>query len=165
MRQIDNPQALRKKLTTFYIKFYIGLFLYLTLTYFFSFDIWMIIAQNLIIIPQIIHNARVGINPGFEPLYVFGYLAARFLIPLYERACPSNHFLLTPIIGLVIALFLLYVIQITILFLQHKLGPRFFVPRIFLPNYYNYNFKIKSSDDNKDLECSICLQNFFTDSM
>lgn len=72
----------------------------------------MIIAQNLIIIPQIIHNARVGINPGFEPLYVFGYLAARFLIPLYERACPSNHFLLTPIIGLVIALFLLYVIQV-----------------------------------------------------
>lgn len=41
MRQIDNPQALRKKLTTFYIKFCkytiyidVGLFIYLTLTYF-----------------------------------------------------------------------------------------------------------------------------------
>ena len=72
MRQIDNPQALRKKLTTFYIKFCtiffnidIGLFLYLTFTYFFSFDVWMIILQNLILVPQIVHNVRIGINPGF----------------------------------------------------------------------------------------------------
>ena len=73
MRQIDNPQALRKKLTTFYIKFCtlfikyidVGLFLYLTFTYFFSFDVWMIILQNLILIPQIVHNVRIGINPGF----------------------------------------------------------------------------------------------------
>jgi hypothetical protein len=90
MRQIDNPQALRKKLTTFYIKFCkysnyidVGLFIYLTLTYFFSFDVWMIILQNLILVPQIVHNARVGVNPGFEPLYVLGYLGARFLMPLY----------------------------------------------------------------------------------
>ena len=73
MREIDNPQALRKKLTTFYIKFCtffnynvdLGLFAYLTLTYFFSFDAWMIVLQNLILVPQIVHNARVGNNPGF----------------------------------------------------------------------------------------------------
>jgi hypothetical protein len=73
MREIDNPQALRKKLTTFYIKFCklfiifldVGLFVYLTLTYFFSFDVWLIILQNLILIPQIIYNARIGNNPGF----------------------------------------------------------------------------------------------------
>lgn len=33
---IENPQLLRKKLTAFYIQFYLGLFLYLTLTYFFG---------------------------------------------------------------------------------------------------------------------------------
>lgn len=45
MREIDNPQALRKKLTTFYIKFCtfscysdVALFIYLTLAYFFSYD-------------------------------------------------------------------------------------------------------------------------------
>lgn len=72
MREIDSPQALRKKLTTFYIKFCknfayidVGLFIYLTLTYFFSFDVWMIIIQNLILLPQIIYNARIGNNPGF----------------------------------------------------------------------------------------------------
>ncbi len=39
----------------------------------------------------------------------------------------------------------LSIIQILILFLQHKLGPRFFIPKIFQPDYYNYNFKIRSS--------------------
>ena len=43
----------------------VGLFAYLTLTYFFSFYAWMVILQNLIMLPQIIHNARVGNNPGF----------------------------------------------------------------------------------------------------
>lgn len=72
----------------------------------------MIILQNLIMIPQIVYNARVGNNPGFEPFYVLGYMGARFLIPLYERGCPSNHFMLTPIVGLVVALFILYVLQV-----------------------------------------------------
>ena len=119
MREIVNPQELRKKLTTFYIKFCkisvivdIGLFVYLALTYFFLYDAWMIILMNLFILPQIIHNARVGNNPGFEPLYAFGYLGARFLIPLYERSCPANHFSLTPLPGLVITLAILYAIQV-----------------------------------------------------
>ena len=43
----------------------VGLFAYLTLTYFFTYDVWMIIIQNLFILPQIVHNARVGNNPGF----------------------------------------------------------------------------------------------------
>lgn len=90
----------------------LGLFIYLTLTYFFSYDAWMILLQNLVLIPQIVHNARVGNNPGFEPLYVFGYISARFLIPLYERSCPKNHFMLTPMAGLVITLAVLYALQV-----------------------------------------------------
>lgn len=35
MRNIENAQVLRKKLTVFYIEFYLGLFVYLTLNYFF----------------------------------------------------------------------------------------------------------------------------------
>lgn len=89
-----------------------GLFLYLTLMYFFSFDSWMIVIQNLLMVPQIIHNARTGINPGFEPTYILGYLGARVLMPIYERACPSNHFLLTPMLGLVISIITLFILQV-----------------------------------------------------
>jgi hypothetical protein len=90
MRGVDGPQGLRKKLAAFYIKFCrylliidLALFVYLALTFFFSYDVWMIVIQNLIMFPQIIHNARIGNNPGFEPLYVFGYIGLRFLIPFY----------------------------------------------------------------------------------
>ena len=121
MREIENPQALRKKLTTFYIKFCtfcsyldVALFIYLTLAYFFTYDEWLILLQNLIFIPQIVHNVRIGNNPGFQPYYIFGYLGLRFLIPLYERSCPSNHFLLSPITWLVITLSILYVLQVQV---------------------------------------------------
>lgn len=60
-----------------------GLFGYLTLTYFFSFDGWMIVFQNLIYLPQIVHNIRRGNSPGFYASYVLGYLGLRMLIPLY----------------------------------------------------------------------------------
>jgi transmembrane E3 ubiquitin-protein ligase len=88
MRDIENAQALRKKLTAFYIQFYLGLFAYLTLNYFFQFDAWLIFVQHLLIVPQIVHNVRKGNNPGFSWLYIFGFLGLRFLIPLYERGCP-----------------------------------------------------------------------------
>lgn len=80
---MDNPQLLRKKLTSFYIKFYLGLFLYLTLDYFFSFEDWMIILTNLILLPQLIHNIRLGQKPIFNPYYIFGYIGSRLLILFY----------------------------------------------------------------------------------
>ena len=61
----------------------LGLFLYLTLTYFFSNDEWMIVLRNLILIPQIVHNIRLGNNPGFNPYYIFGFVGSRMLLPIY----------------------------------------------------------------------------------
>lgn len=83
MANMDNPQVLRKKLTAFYIQFYLGLFMYLTLTYFFSNDDWMILLRNLILVPQIIHNIRLGHKPSFNIFYIFGYIGSRLFIPLY----------------------------------------------------------------------------------
>ena len=88
MRDIENAQALRKKLTTFYIEFYVGLFVYLTLNYFFEYYSWLIFLQHMLIIPQIIHNIRAGNNPDFRIHYTLGYLGLRFAGILYERACP-----------------------------------------------------------------------------
>ena len=86
----------------------LGLFVYLTLVYFFSNDEWMIILSNLILIPQIVHNIRIGANPGFNPFYIFGFIGTRLLIPIYERSCPENRFSLSPNLALVIVLLALY---------------------------------------------------------
>lgn len=80
---MDNPQLIRKKLTAFYIQFYLGLFLYLTLTYFFNNDEWLILLRNLLLIPQIIHNVRLGQKPNFDFYFIFGYIGSRLLIPIY----------------------------------------------------------------------------------
>ncbi len=45
--------------------------------------------------------------------------------------------------------------------LQHRLGSRFFVPKRFLPNYYDYRIKITANEETRELDCSICLQSLF----
>ncbi len=51
----------------------------------------------------------------------------------------------------------------TLLFLQSRLGSRFFVPKRFQPNYFDYRLRLQRDDSTKELECSICLQNLFED--
>jgi hypothetical protein len=92
----------------------LGLFLYLTLTYFFSNDEWMIVLRNIILIPQIIHNIRLGNHPGFNPYYIFGFVGSRLLLPLYERLCPENRFSLTPNVALVVVLIALFILEVRV---------------------------------------------------
>lgn len=61
-----------------------------------------------------------------------------------------------PMTGVVITIGILYGIQvihsdiqITILLLQFIKGPRFFVPKIFQPDYFDYRAKIKYNEDTK----------------
>jgi hypothetical protein len=79
----------------------------------------MIVLRNLVLVPQIIHNIRLGSNPGFNVYYIFGFIGSRLLIPLYERLCPDNRFHLSPNITLVVILFSLYALEVT-LFLQRS---------------------------------------------
>jgi hypothetical protein len=110
IEHLENPQELRKKLTAFYIQFYLGLFGFLTLNYFFAYEEWMLILRNLILLPQIIHNVRLGQKPIFNPYYIFGFMGSRFLIPFYERSCSENRFKLTPNTTLVFVLLSIYVL-------------------------------------------------------
>ena len=55
----------------------------------------------------------------------------------------------------------LYALELVLLYLQYKLGSRFFVPKRFQPNYFNYKRKLKLTEENRDAECSICLMNLF----
>lgn len=72
----------------------------------------MILVRNLLLLPQIIHNVRLGNNPGFNSFYIFGFLGSRLLIPLYERLCPENRFSLTPNFTLVVILLSIYVFEV-----------------------------------------------------
>lgn len=83
IEHLENTQELRKKLTAFYVQFYLGLFAFLTLNYFFANEEWMIILRNLVLLPQIIHNIRLGQKPTFNPYYIFGFMGSRLLIPFY----------------------------------------------------------------------------------
>jgi hypothetical protein len=148
---LDNPQLIRKKLTAFYIQFYLGLFLYLTLTYFFANEDWMILLRTLILLPQLVHNLRLGHKPNFAPFYIFGFVGARLLVPLYERACPYNRFHLMPKPSLVVAVFTAYVIEVVLIALQHRLGSRFFVPKRFLPNYYDYRLQLREDEETREI--------------
>jgi len=149
LAHLDNPQLIRKKLTTFYIQFYLGLFLYLTLTYFFENEEWMMLIRTLILLPQLIHNIRLGHKPNFAPFYIFGYVGARLLVPLYERLCPANRFHLMPDPALVVGIFIAYLIEVVLISLQYKLGSRFFVPKRFLPNFYEYKMKLKANEETR----------------
>lgn len=151
LENMDNPQVIRKKLSIFYIQFYFGLFMYLTLVYFFNNEEWMILLKSLILLPQIIHNIRLGQKPLFNVYYVFGYIGSRLLLPLYERICPENRFHLTPNPTLALTLISLYIFLVLLLVLQYRLGSRFFVPKRFLPNYFNYHLKVKMDETNKDI--------------
>jgi hypothetical protein len=43
------------------------------------------------------------------------------------------------------------------------LGSRFFVPKIFLPNHHEYRTRIKQNEENREIDCAICLQNLFSE--
>lgn len=79
-------------------------------------------------VPQIYHNAERG--SGRHALlkkYILVTACARLFIPLYIWACPVN-LLFTDTSPWVYTLVVWQAIQVAVLFLQDKLGPRFFLP-------------------------------------
>jgi len=48
----------------------------------------MIILRNLTLLPQVIHNLRIGNKPEFNLFFIVGFAGSRILVPLYERICP-----------------------------------------------------------------------------
>lgn len=80
---------IKKRLTLFYVKFYLALFGYLAVMYFFHFDVWAIILQPfLIYVPQIVKNVRKGNNAHFYKSFIMGVLGMRMFVVLYYKGCP-----------------------------------------------------------------------------
>ena len=82
----------------------------------------------------------------------------RMVLPLYYRGCPANIYVIEPSSTFCAIWASLFLIQMFILYLQHKLGPRFFIPRCCIPGYYNYSFKYKINEAEDVPDCPICLQ-------
>ena len=123
---------------TFYclsLIYFIGLFNYYHSRLF-------IFLQGLWLIPQIIHNVIIGLRPGFYPSYLAMILVNQLYV-IYFKGYSDNIFRESPEPFLCVVIVLLDIIQILILYCQHTLGVRFFIPRRFRKNYHNY---IKSMD-------------------
>ena len=98
---------------------------------------WFVVVNSLFLLPQIIHNAYEGIKPGFYFSYIATIITSQFYM-IYYKGCPENILSVSPnyyaCLGIVISLGA----QIAILYLQHRLGARFFIPKKCIPGYYNY---------------------------
>ena len=134
------------------------MFGYLILMYFFTYEIWPLYLQAFLFLPQIVHNVVKGNNPQFYYAYILGLLGMRLVLPLYYRGCSDNIYQIEPNLAFCVVWASLFVIQILILLIQNKCGPRFFIPNKFIPGYYNYMHKIDIAPGTEPLECNICIQ-------
>ena len=162
MDLIFNDMAqFRKKLFRFYLIFYCLLFCtlisikiwytYFIFTFFLFISTWIF---------QIYYSAKNGTKPPMPYSYIFIASLFKMLIPIYLKAYNNNIFSLRPSYFKVFLCVSVVLIEAIIVSLQKLLGPKFFIPRRYRQQTFDY---YKSSDDipenAKNNECVICLEN------
>ncbi|CAD8134818.1 unnamed protein product [Paramecium octaurelia] len=161
LEDLFDQQRMRRAITYFFVQFYFSLIIYFVLMYFLSNYNWFICLTGLILLPQIIHNIRLGNNPKFISYFVFGILVPSMFYQIYNRGCPSNLYGLEPSLAFCMIYLSEYLLQIIVLYIQFKLGPRSFIPKCFLPKQYNYYRQLNIQDEHE--ECAICLTSLMED--
>mmetsp|Transcript_33515 Transcript_33515/g.107025 ORF Transcript_33515/g.107025 Transcript_33515/m.107025 type:complete len:920 (+) Transcript_33515:70-2829(+) len=148
--QAHDPQrfwmqaSTRRQLAVLHAQFYFALFASLCAVYAARDDVRpVVLAAYAFWIPQIVRNARNEHSEPFHDAYLYGMAATRLVPPLYVYAYPYS--LVSVIVknnklrpGFCVLLVLFQAAQVAFLKAQQKLGPRFFVPRCFLPARYDY---------------------------
>ncbi|KAF9941149.1 hypothetical protein BGZ67_005804 [Mortierella alpina] len=117
-------------------------------------------------IPQIVRNVIRGSKRGLSLWFVLGMSSTRLALPVYFYACPENllgHETTRWIWGLV----LWVALQVSVLLLQDWLGPRFFIPKKYLPPIYDYHPILPTADEESGRsgsgvhgpvqDCAICM--------
>merc|ERR1711871_94994 len=114
-------------------------------------------------IPQIANNAYMNVRKPFHRAYLFGMSVTRLYIPLYLW-CYRNNFIASMGLdlmayrpGLSASLVFWVSMQVIVLLLQDKFGPRFFIPDRFLPVRYRYDRPIPASLEEDHRSCVICM--------
>lgn len=156
--QLVATNTLRRGLMVFYLKFYGFLSLFLLICYFVIPATWFFYLTGFFFVPQIVHNAMRGQRYRFNATYAFFLGLARIALPLYVKVCPVSIYKLTPDPTFGFCYGGIVVLQIIILALQDRFGSRFFIPKYFLPEQYNYFVNIKTDSTEEEVEsCPICM--------
>lgn len=160
VHKAHNPSAYaegwtqqQRALTSLYASFY--MFLLLTM---FALYYWASTALPVIImlaysfwVPQILFSAWRGTDDGLPQRYILATSASRLFMPLYFLGCPAN-FVVEAIVtadinmGFALALLAWMAVQVGVLLLQRRWGPRFFVPSVLLPQPYDYHREVCVQD-------------------
>ncbi|CAH0482855.1 unnamed protein product [Peronospora belbahrii] len=162
--------TLRRELTTLYSRFYLSLLAGLCIFYNFSnhLPVLAFICYSFWV-PQIVHNVHREVRSPFDLGYLYGISALRLFLPLYFYGCPDNFLTAFPMYESKIDPQYCYMLsswvglQVGILALQQRYGPRFFVPARFLPVKYNYERRIDLQhlallkDSDNSIDCVICM--------
>jgi hypothetical protein len=167
-RGVVDPWTLHRELTSLYARFYGAVLASLVLCY--NFRRYTHVLTFIIHgfwIPQIVKSAKSDTRPPLLSSYVIGISITRLVFPLYLFACPTNLLKIAPSVLMCVALVVLVASQAVVLLLQNlpgpRFGPRWFVPKKFLPAKYDY-YRPCSTKRKGDIEtgeeaeeCVICM--------
>eukprot|EP00898_Chlorokybus_atmophyticus_P007706 jgi/Chlat1/7937/Chrsp68S07388 len=163
----DGWGNMRRELSILYSRFYFFLLFGIMVMYhmnsvmhyllFFFYSFW---------VPQIVCSVQMDSRKPLHPQYIFGISVTRLCIPLYMYACPHNIPEIKPNPAYCALLIGWMALQASILLLQHLLGARFFIPKRFLPQKYDYFRKVdkgalppmnSGEDGGSHMDCVICM--------
>jgi hypothetical protein len=170
-REFDEltEQQFRNKLYFFQMKIYLGIIIYLVLMWHFFLNVYLVAANALVLVPQIIHHIQSAEPPTFNKSFLILFSSLKYLIFLYFRGCPHNilgirFFYFLPMVGLSLVL-----LSLLLLYQQENYGSRCFLPKILKGSHYEYwiemaEFTKKSTKEQETLNevpeemaCCICL--------
>lgn len=153
----EGWEAMRRELSMLYSRFYGSLLLGIVLLYQMQNHLrFFLFALYSFWVPQIVLNVIEDHRRPLLPIYILGTSITRLAIPLYFWGCPHNFLHIQPQPGSAMALVGWLLFQAFVLLTQYKLGPRWFIPKAFLPEKYDYYRPITLDED--DLEGDIEAQ-------
>lgn len=156
-------ERMRATVTKIYTGFYGGIFLCVVFLYYVRHQMKLFVFLIFAFwVPQIVRNAKTGEKFALQERFLLGVSAIRLFFPLYAFGCPRNFFEFQTNFVVVFGLIVFVGLQVFILRGQNRWGTRFFIPKRFQPDYYEYHrtFQIDPDDDEK---CAICMDNFIED--
>lgn len=150
----EGWEAMRRELSMLYSRFYGSLLFGILLFYQLQSHLrFFLFALYSFWVPQIVLNVVEDHRRPLLPVYILGTSITRLAIPLYFWGCPHNFFRIQPQPGSAIGLVVWLMFQALVLLSQYKFGPRWFIPKAFLPEKYDYYRPITLEDDEiVDLE-------------
>ncbi len=157
----NDMSQFRKKLFKFYLIFYCLLFCtlisikiwytYFICTFFLFASTWAF---------QIYYSAKKGTKPPMPYSYIGITSLFKIIIPIYLKAYSNNIFSLRPSYFKVFLCVSVVILEAIVVSLQKLLGPKFFIPRIYRQQGFDYYKQMEEIPENwRNNECVICLEN------